>query len=243
MKVTSAILTSMRGKLGGLVASVARGDIQYFRKLVIPSNPRTLLQNAVRAAMTSASVYWNTLLSEADQEAWWDIAEGSRTGQTIFIRCNQPRVYATNSGRTAGITGTYAAFTLGYVLTPPDSASTPFTAPATVTIDDSANTMAFTANADDPWNAETVSSDQFAVLFIYASHQQNPSRFSRQHSYQLVAAVVREEGSAAVAAVNLNLATHGFTTQVGKVMYVKMVAMAQDGSISIPFERRVTITA
>lgn len=243
MKWSSSLVDTLSGSMGGRTASTARGGIGYFRTKVVPRNPSTLLQSAVRAALSSAAVYWNTVLSEADQEAWWDLAEGGQTGQSLFTKANQGRIYATNSGRTAGITGTYAGFLMDVVLTPPESFSTTLTTPTAIVIDDSANTLVFVANAIDEWNAEAVGSDQHAMLAVYASHQQSASRFSRQHPYQALAFVVREEGDAAAGTVTINLATYGFTTQVGKVMYLKFRAYTTDGRVSGEINVRQTIVA
>lgn len=243
MKWTSALVDTLSGSMGGRTASTARGGIGYFRVKVVPRNPNTLLQSAVRASLSSASVYWNTILSEAEREAWWDLAEGGQTGQSLFTKANQARIYATNSGRTTGLTGTYGAMTLDVVLTPPESSSTNLTMPTSIVIDDSANTLVFVANALDDWNAETVGSDQHSMLAVYASHQQAASRNSRQHPFQACAFVVREEGDAAVGTVTINLATHGFTTQVGKVMYLKFRSYTTDGRVSGELQTRVTIQA
>lgn len=244
MKWKSAIITELSGSVGNLVASTSRGGVGYFRKKVIPANPNTLLQQAVRAAIASASVFWNTILSEADQEAWWDLAEGSQTGQTLFVKVNQPRIYAQNAGRTTDESGAYTARTLSIIDTPPESFSTPLTSPTAVVIDDSANTLKFNVNQDDPWVTQTLAIGESNGLYVYASHQQQPSRFSQQHSFQMLAAVVRENGDLADPdEVTINLATYGFTTIVGRVMYLKFIAQDKFGSISVPIIMRVTITA
>jgi hypothetical protein len=147
VKWSSSLVDTLSGSMGGRTASTARGGIGYFRQRTIPRNPSSPLQSAVRAALSSASVFWNTILSEAEREAWWDLASGGQTGQSLFTKTNQARIYANNSGRTAGLTGTYLALTLDVVLTPPESSSTNLTTPTAIVIDDSANTLVFTANA------------------------------------------------------------------------------------------------
>jgi hypothetical protein len=54
---------------------------------------------------------------------------------------------------------------------------------------------------------------------------------------------VREEADAAVGTVTINLATYGFTTQAGKVMYLKFRAYTSDGRVSGEINVRQTITA
>lgn len=236
MKVRSPLVTEMSGKLGNMVASTARGGITYFRALVTPRNPATLLQLALRAALVSAARYWKETLTESQQEAWWDVAEGGQTGQTLFQRVNQPRIYAVNAG--------LATPPFVVVTEPPETTSTPLTPPTSIVIDDSANTLTFTPSVDDQWNAETVDAGKVSGLFVYASHQQSASRFSRQHAYRIIGTLSRAEGDPTFnTAQVINLAPLGFTTQAGKVMYVKFVAQDQNGGVSIVFEQRVTITA
>lgn len=244
MKWTSSLVDTLSGSMGDRTASTSRGGVGYFRKKVVPNNPRTLLQTALRAALSSAAVIWATQLSEAEQEAWWDIAEGSQTGQTLFVRTNQPRIYAQNSGRTCDEAGAYDERDVDVVVTPPESPSTPLTTPSAIVIDDSLNQLAFDVNATDPWVTETLTGDAVSLLFVYGSHQQNASRFKRQHSYSLIGCIVRKaDDLVPPGAVTMNLATHGYTTFAGKVMYLKFIAQTSDGATSVPIEVRQTIVA
>lgn len=244
MKVISPIFSSMRGKLGGAVGSVARGGIAYFRALVIPTNPSTTLQTLVRAAMQSASAYWRTTLSETNQELWWDQASGGQTGQGLFTKVNQPRVYAQNTGLARSNDTADPIDAIDYVVTPPDGTGTTITLPSAIVIDDSANTLTFTAGPDDEWNTETPVASKPSLLYVYGSHQQSPSRFSRQHPYRLLAVVERVNGDPAVGALisPIPLAPLGMTTTAGDVMYVKFRASTSDGRISNEVTTRVIIT-
>lgn len=238
MKVKSAILTEMSGKIGGAVASRARGDIQYFRKLVTPTNPSTGLQKASRNAVASASSYWKSTLTDVQREAWWDLATGAQTGQTLFNKVNQPRIFANNSTLLVGTDGATPPITT--IVPPPASLSTPFSGFIAV-IDDSANTLTISGlNVLDPYQSDT-SDTTPSVVYVYCSHQQTASRFSRQHAYRLVYADAIGGPVAALAAINL--AALGMTTAVGEIMYVKLVVQAPDGAISVPTEARITIVA
>lgn len=88
MKVTSAILSTMSGKLAGAVASKARGGIQYFRTLVQPSNPRTYLQRQVRAALSSIAGAWRSTLSGSQRAAWLAIAKTGESGIDRYTAAN-----------------------------------------------------------------------------------------------------------------------------------------------------------
>lgn len=240
MKIRSAILTEMSGKLGGAVGSTARGGIQYLRKLVIPSNPRTLLQTAIRNAVSSASSIWVNILSEATQTAWWDIAEGSQTGKSLFAKVNQPRLYARNTGRSKKPSGAALTNVLSYIETPPASLATDF-AGITATIDDSANTLILPLiPGGEPWRVDAAT-DTPAMMFIFVSASQNASRFSRQHPYQLVRAIGFED-VADVTPAAIDLAALGLATITGKIMYVKIIVQAVLGGLSVAQETRVTVT-
>lgn len=243
MRVQSAILTDMSGKLGGLVAAKARGGIQYLRALVVPRNPSSYLQLAVRAAISSASAYWRTAMNEAEQEAWWDIAEGSQTGQSLFVRVNQPRFYVNNTDRAVTADGVEYTTDIPTVVTPPDGLSTDQFTPE-VTIDDSVNQMDVNGTDTGTWSSEVVTSGKASLLLVYASHQQNASRFSRQHPYALIAAIVRPPAADPIDDVTpIDLAALGYTTIAGRVMYVKTIAHDQNGRVSVPIEQRITIVA
>lgn len=242
MKCTSPLLENMSGKLGGSVAAKARGGIQYFRALVIPTNPDTSFQKASRNAMASAAALWRSTLTEAQQEAWWDAATGSLTGQGLFTKVNQPRIYANNADV---VTLQDAAEPISYFPSPLAAGFAPtttLTTPGSVVIDDSANTMTVTLiNELDEWNAGT-DTGAAGVLYVYASHQQNASRLSREHPFRMIGAFAFGVTADALAAP-INLAPLGFTTQAGKVMYVKFRAQTGSGGISGDSTIRVTITA
>lgn len=243
MRVQSAILTDMSGKLGGLVAAKARGGIQYLRALVVPRNPSSFLQLAVRQAISSASAYWRTVMTEANQELWWDIAEGSQTGQSLFVRVNQPRFYVGNTDRGIDDAGDPYTDAIPTIVTPPDGLSTDQSTP-TVTIDDSDNLMEVDATATGTWSTETVAAGKASLMLVYASHQQNASRFSRQHPYALVAAIVRAPATSPPSLPTpIDLSTMGYGTIAGRVMYVKTVVQDQLGRVSVPIEQRITIGA
>ncbi len=90
------------GAQGGIVWSHnAAGP--YVRARSIPTNPNTDRQVAVRNAVRSISIAWDTVLSQAQRDAWdtyaANVAWQNRLGQTItltglnhFIRSNTPRL-------------------------------------------------------------------------------------------------------------------------------------------------------
>ena len=93
------------GKIASNVASHNRGG-QYLRQHVIPTDPNTERQQAMRIAMSSAAEDWGTL-GQDYWDAWARFAssvrrsnalgdEGHRSGFNEFIRWVVPRLFAHN---------------------------------------------------------------------------------------------------------------------------------------------------
>lgn len=101
MLFTSQIVTKASGSIGGITASHNRFG-QYFRARVTPVNPSTAFQIAVRAALTTLAIRWQTLTA-TQRLAWETYAENvpvvNRVGDTVvltglnqYIRSNVPRI-------------------------------------------------------------------------------------------------------------------------------------------------------
>lgn len=95
---------SASGKLGAMVASHNSGG-QYLRARTTPTNPNSVYQAAVRAALGSLSNSWVTFLTQAQRDGWELYGRAvnvlNRLGDSIkisglahFIRSNVPRVQA-----------------------------------------------------------------------------------------------------------------------------------------------------
>ncbi len=104
MKYTSGVLAGASGSVGGLTFSHNRGGL-YIRRRAIPTNPNTVLQQAVRAYMAGLTANWHNLLTPAQRASWNAYAENvgvvDALGQTIyltgvnmFVRSNVPRLQA-----------------------------------------------------------------------------------------------------------------------------------------------------
>lgn len=104
MKMTGLIATDLSGTLGGIVASHNRFGT-YFRAHVIPTDPSTSLQNAIRTAFTTLVNLWTNTLTDVQRISWntWaanvpftDVIgnEIFLTGQNAYIRNNVPRLQA-----------------------------------------------------------------------------------------------------------------------------------------------------
>jgi hypothetical protein len=83
----SALVSDMRGKLNGSVASHNRGG-SYFRNKVTPVNPRSASQVAARSRFASFSQQWRTLTQV--QIAAWNSAVGAYAKKNIFGNLKNP---------------------------------------------------------------------------------------------------------------------------------------------------------
>lgn len=242
MKVISPLFSSLRGSLGGAVGSVARGGIAYLRSKVIPTNPSSLLQTAIRSAVQSVSALWQNTLTELQQEGWYDIAEGAQTGKSLFAKVNQPRIYASNSTRVTDETGGGITVLPAYFPdAPSDGLNVDFALPFEPIIDDSANTLDIQGVVAGNWNLGA-DATHMSMVFVYVSGPQNSSRAARQRPYALARAyAIADAGD--IIFTPINLATLGYPTIVGKVFYVKVYAQDNKGRTSLAQEFRTTVVA
>jgi hypothetical protein len=98
MKFLGTFITSASGSLGGIVASHNRGG-GYLRARTVPVNPNTTLQVDIRTIMTNLAIAWQTVLTQAERDAWTVYADNTAwtngigesivlTGINMFIRSN-----------------------------------------------------------------------------------------------------------------------------------------------------------
>lgn len=94
--------TQVSGSIGGTTFSHNRFGA-YKRNRSIPVNPNTDLQVAVRNAVRSLSIAWQTILTQVQRDAWELYADNvpwmNRLGQSVlltglnmYVRSNTPRV-------------------------------------------------------------------------------------------------------------------------------------------------------
>lgn len=148
MKLTPTLGGSYSGSLGGMTASHNAGG-PYLRRRAIPTNPNTLRQQTIRAAMGAAVQGWSMALTEPQRQAWRDYAANTpvtdRLGQTItlsgvnmFARSNVPWMQW-NAALGNALTLLTSAPTIFNTGEPPTSVSSPWsgdftTPPGTVTL-------------------------------------------------------------------------------------------------------------
>lgn len=222
MKWTSAIFTTLSGKLGGAVATSNRGG-NCLRALVIPSNPQTAEQSRIRAIMSSLASYWRNTLSDAQRLAWNGLGTDERTGENIF--CGNNALIVQGGGAIQPVAPVSAAA----VYTPP--------AAANVVVDASARTVSIPITLLDPWN------DVAGGLNVYLSQGQSPSRFSRQFPYKYAGTVADGQIATPVTFAIPAVADGGPVLTAGQVIYVRLRCFEDAGGIGTDFEARKVIVA
>lgn len=86
-KIPGGLLTSPRGKVGGIVGSVWKG-IAYIREYVIPSNPKTVSQTLTRNKFGDLVRLAQTILGGVLQP-YWDKFVQKNSGFAHFVGVNR----------------------------------------------------------------------------------------------------------------------------------------------------------
>ena len=114
MKYVGALVGTMSGSMGGATASRNRGG-QYLRQRVVPTNPNSTRQMAIRSYMQTAVSYWQTL-DETSRLSWKTYAQNTpRTdslGNTVVLTGQQAFIAAFVARAVAGIATPDAAPTI-----------------------------------------------------------------------------------------------------------------------------------
>ena len=104
MLIKGTFVSQPSGSLGGITASHGRSGT-YLRARVVPVNPNTVWQQAVRNIAGNLATAWVTQLTSVQREAWEayaaQVAMTNAVGDTIyltglnhFLRSNTPRIQA-----------------------------------------------------------------------------------------------------------------------------------------------------
>jgi hypothetical protein len=124
MKYISGLMTAASGSVGGCTFSRNR-SCEYVRARVVPVNPASSYQTAVRAYLASLVASWTSVLTPAERAAWdawayateqsgWGGKVYKMTGQNAYIKMNALRLQL-------GVATTKVAPSVssGAILTPP----------------------------------------------------------------------------------------------------------------------------
>lgn len=109
--IPGAIVGKISGSLGGMTAAHGRGGY-YLRNRVVPVNPNTPRQQAVRSALGALVQAWSSLLTPAQRAGWTAYANATPrtdrlgeslilTGSQAYVACNTPRLQVNASTLTA----------------------------------------------------------------------------------------------------------------------------------------------
>lgn len=225
MKIISPLFSVMSGRLGGAVGATARGGVNYLRSLVIPGNPNTQFQTAVRNIMTGLAGAWRATLTLAQRTAWEDLANsgsGTVSGEALYVGNNS--VLTLGGGARQDTAPASASCILSPFTTAPTIASS--TGQITVTL----------PNVTDPWAAT-----QGGVLNVFITPQQSASRLARQFSFQLVDSVLRGVG-APTTPFTIDYPPALGSPVAGRIVYIRFVSAAVDGRKSGEQIFRMTVS-
>ena len=212
--IWKGIITSASGSIGGITASRNRGG-QYFRARVVPTDPNTNEQQAMRGLMASITVIWNDVLTAAQRAAWdvyaANVPMTNRLGDTVyhtglnhFYRSNAALLQ--NGGTRVDAAPT--TYNLGE-----------FTA-VTVAISEATQLASVGFDSNDDW-AKVVG----GYLLLYLSRPQNESINYFRGPYQLAGSV---DGAATPPTSPETIAVP-FACVEGQKVFARAVACIGDG--------------
>ncbi len=214
-------VSQIRGKIGGTVFSRNRGGA-YARNFVVPTNPGSPAQVAIRGIVTFLVNKWNVVLSPAGREGWDDYAanvpmvnkvgaEIFLTGQQHFIRSNVPR-------KQAGFVQIIEApqiYDLGI-----------FTTPTMDIPNGIAKEVDININITDDWaNSDT------GLMTVSTSVQQNPTINYWKGPYLFGDSI---DGDSAVPLVSPVTVDTAFRYNPGNKCFAQIRVLQGDGRMSTP---------
>lgn len=219
MLFKSQVYTQASGSIGGVTYSRNRGGM-YTRGRAIPSNPGTPGQVIVRSNLASLAGQW-AALTAAQRTAWAVYASLTpllnKLGESLpinalamFLRCNTARLRAG----------------LAAVLDGPVTPGMPYTGELTGEVDQGAQELEITRQADIPWATEVG-----AYLLVQASRPQSPTINYFAGPYQYVG----KTAGAGTPPTNPSVYDLTFPAEVGQVVFVQARVTDSEGRLSSPF--------
>lgn len=148
MRILSTVATGIGGKLGNVVGTMNKSGM-CLREWVVPSNPKSARQTAVRATLTALAGAWSETLT-SDQRLGWAVYAATLsftsklgTAYTIsgfdaYVMCNGARMVAS----------------LSRVDVPPAIGGFASYTPPTLAFNATANTVGVTFTNTDDWAGE-----------------------------------------------------------------------------------------
>ena len=169
--ITNTLIEKVSGKLGTSIVLYENARRQCARLYVVPTNPQSPLQVLCRDAISTASKWWSTTLTDSDRQAWQDFAAlvSERTGQLGLKYRRTGQQLATASAQLAGLTDFASSLYELPIL--PIAVPSPLSATATYTKSTSTLTLTMTY----PTIADTMEAYALPRLLITTSAAQTPT--------------------------------------------------------------------
>jgi len=176
-------VADIRGSIGGWTFSRNRGGA-YIRNRVVPVNPGSPYQQAIRFAVAELTTRWVEVLTDPQRIAWELYAESvplpnslgdprNVGGIAMYVRSNVPRLTSFDPALTV-VDDAPTIFDLGT-----------FTPPVCTGVDATAATATFTFTDTDEWANEVGGAMQF-----FGSRPKNPSIRSFKGPYRAMGTVL-----------------------------------------------------
>lgn len=221
MLIKSAVIASGSGSLAGMTISRNKGGM-YLRARAIPTNPATVLQTAVRAAMASLAVLWQDTLTAGQRTAWGTYAENvplinplgdpiNVTGLNMYIRSNVGRLQAGLARVDDGPT----TFNLGE-----------YTAPS-FAIDTASDEVDVTFTDTDDW-----ANEDDASMLVYGSAPKDPTINFFKGPYTLLGTI---DGDAITAPTSPAAIALAQAIVAGQRNFFRIIVSRADGRLSTSF--------
>jgi len=221
VKYKGVIVDQLAGSMGGLTASRNQYG-GYFRQRVVPVNPNTPFQQAIKqAASECANAYFN-VLTDAQRSAWETYAANTsltgKDGNSLTVK--GPQMYnRTNVAAIAvGLPRIDSAPTLFYLAPTPDITSCVITVPT-------AGSLVFDDQA--AWCSE-----DNAYMLLYLSRPQNGTLNFYKGPYRHVGAIAGDSGAPITSPQAF---TSPFPYTAGQRGFLFARVRRADGRVSDPF--------
>lgn len=218
MKFKSQVYTQVSGSVGGLTYAHNKGGM-YTRGRSIPTNPKTLQQQAVRNGLQLTSNAWSATLTSAQRDAWntyafnvpmVDSLGESRkvSGNAMYNRSNVIRIQAGLTSVAAGPT----TFTLATLTNP--------------TVSGVASTGVLTVGFT---NTDTWATAVGGALLVYVSRPQSVGVTFFKGPYRYAG---RVNGAVVPPTSPSTAITSPFALAAGQRVFVRILATNADGRLS-----------
>lgn len=220
MKFLSNVVASGSGSFGGTTVSRNRYGM-YMRSRVVPVNPGTEFQSAVRAVFAQLIDAWTTVLTDAQRSGWATYAAnvpligslGNQqfvTGQNMYVRSNSARI----QGGFARVDTAPGIFDLGSVLSP------------SAAPDASAGNTAVGFDNTDAW-----ANEDGGGLLLYQGQPVNGSRTFYKGPWRFIGSIV---GDDTTPPTSPSTKVSPFVLVAGQEVFYYCRGLRADGRLSSP---------